>query len=98
MKEWEKLESIYNMNLQTRTRKQRKMHMTVFYCKTSSKSKKLQSFYKAFSYDTFYFATLDNEPITVEKIIDGEFKKYVNNNGNPCQKVLGKRDFGAFFQ
>ena len=41
---------------------------------------------------------MDNESITVEKIIDDEFTKYVNNNGNPCQKVLAKWGFGAFFQ
>ena len=33
---------------------------------------------------------MDNEPITVERFLDGEFTKYVNNDGNPCQKVLGK--------
>ena len=37
-----------------------------------------------------FFATLDNEPITVERFVDGEFTKYVNKDGNPCQKMLGK--------
>ena len=33
---------------------------------------------------------MDNEPITVERFLDGEFTKYVNNDGNPCLKVFGK--------
>ena len=47
-------------------------------------------FRNAFSYDASYFAKLYNEPITVERFVDGEFTKYVNNDGNPCQKELVK--------
>ena len=44
---------------------------------------------------------MDNEPITVERFEDSEFAKYVNNDGNPCQKVKllirASRGFDAFF-
>ena len=55
MKEWEKLESIYNMNLQTRTRKQRKMHMTVkiIAVKLEAKVKNFKVSTRHFSYDRF---------------------------------------------
>ena len=45
---------------------------------------------RQFLYDTFYFATLDNKPITLERFVDSEFTKHVNNNGNPCQRFLVK--------
>ena len=41
-------------------------------------------------YDASYFTTLNNEPITAEKFVDGEFIKYLNKDGKLCQKVLGK--------
>ena len=50
----------------------------------------MKIFPRHFSYDTSYFVTLDNEPITVERFVDAKFKKYVINDGNSCQKVLGK--------
>ena len=55
MKEWEKLESIYNMNLQTRTRKQQKMHMTVkiIAVKLVAKVKNFKVSTRHFSYDRF---------------------------------------------
>ena len=55
MKEWEKLESIYNMNLQTRTRKQQKMHMTVKITavKLVAKVKNFKVSTRHFSYDRF---------------------------------------------
>ena len=28
--------------------------------------------------------------MTLERFVDDEFTKYVNNDGNPCQKVPGK--------
>ena len=92
MKEWEMLEPIYNMDLQTHTRKQVQMHITVKIIaeKLVTKAKNSKVFTRHFSYSTSYFATLDNEPITVERFADGEFTTYVNNDGNPCLKMLVK--------
>ena len=92
MKEWEMLEPIYNMDLQTHTRKQVQMHITVKIIaeKLVTKAKNSKVFTRHFSYSTSYFATLDNEPITVERFVDGEFTTYVNNDGNPCLKMLVK--------
>ena len=92
MKEWEKLEPIYNMNLQAHTRNQVQMYMTgkIIAEKLVAKVRNSKVSTTQFLYDTFYFATLDNEPITLERFVDSEFTKHVNNDGNPCQKVLGK--------
>ena len=34
-----------------------------------------------FKYEKIYFSTLGNEPVTIEIYIEGEFHKYVNNDG-----------------
>ena len=83
---------MYNMNLQAQTRNQVQMYMTVKIIaeKLVAKGKNSKVSTRQFLYDTFYFAILDNEPITLERFVDGEFTKHVNNDGNPCQKVLGK--------
>ena len=92
MKKWEKLEPMYNINLQAHTRKQVQMQTTakIIAKKLVAKVKISKVSTRHFSYDTSYFATLDNKPITVERCADGEFTKYINNDGNSCQKVLGK--------
>ena len=33
---------------------------------------------------------MDNEQATAERFADSEFTKYVNKDGNPCQKLLRK--------
>ena len=83
---------MYNMNLQAQTRNQVQMYMTakIIAEKLVAKGKNSKVSTRQFLYDTFYFAILDNEPITLERFVDGEFTKQVNNDGNPCQKVLGK--------
>ena len=53
--------------------------------KLAAKAKNSKVFARYFSYDTSYF-----EPITVEIFVDSKFTKYINNDGNPCQKVLSK--------
>ena len=80
------------MDLQTHTRKQVQMHMTakIIAVKLAAKAKNSRVSTRHFSYDASYFATLDKELITVEKFTDGAFTKYVNNDGNSCQKILGK--------
>ena len=54
---------------------------------------KAKNFCKAFFVRSSYFGTLDNEPITAERFVDSEFRKYIENDGNLCLKV----GFGAFF-
>ena len=34
-----------------------------------------------FDYNRLYFAMLNNCPVTVEKYVEGEFQKYINNMG-----------------
>ena len=80
------------MDLQTHTHRQVQMHMTakIVAEKLASKAKNSKVFTRHFSDDTTYFVPLDNKPIVVEKFEDGKFTKYVNNDGNPFQKLFGK--------
>ena len=80
------------MDLQAHTRKQVQMHVMVKVIaeKLVAKAKNSKFVTRNFSYDTSHFATLVNEIITVERFADGAFTKYVNSDGNPCQKVLRK--------
>ena len=70
-----KVGTIYNMDLQTQTRKQVQMHITakIIADKLVTKVKNSKVFSRYFSHDTSYFSTLDNEPITVEWFVDDEF-------------------------
>ena len=87
-----KVGAYINMDLQADTGKQLQMHMTtkIIAEKLTAKAKNLKVFTRRFLYDISYFAILGNEPSTVERFPDGEFTKYLNNNGNLCQKILGK--------
>ena len=55
------------------------------------KCKDIEIFKNNFSYDEAYFGLLENEPVTVEKFVEGNFAKYVNNDGNPCVRDISKR-------
>ena len=87
MKEWEKLEPIYNMDIQTHTRKQVQMQVTakIIDEKLAGKAKSPQ-----FLEGIFRTIHLISKQRAVESFVDGEFTKYVNNDGNPCRKVFGK--------
>ena len=88
MKEWEKLELIYNMNLQAHTRKQVQMHMTAkIIAEIQSQKQKTLKFLQGI-FRTIHLTS--QHWITAERFVGGEFTKYVNNDGNPCRKVLGK--------
>ena len=47
-----------------------------------------QEFGSTFSYSKIYYSTLKGLPVTVEEFIDGEFVKYINNNGAISSLVL----------
>ena len=40
-----------------------------------------EAFGQTFQYNKVFFSLLDGEPITIEEYIDGQFVKYVNNDG-----------------
>lgn len=42
------------------------------------------------SYNNVSYGTLNNEPVTIEEFIDGDFVKYVNNDGSICQNRDGE--------
>ena len=63
--------------------------------KLAAKTKNSKVLTRHFSYDTTYVATLVKEPITVERVVDDKFTKYVNNDENPCQRVLGKSFYSS---
>ena len=72
----------WNVDLQSHTRKQVQIHMTpkVIAEKLATKAKNSKVFTRHFSHNASCFATLDSKPINVEKFVDGEFTKYVNND------------------
>jgi len=41
-----------------------------------------QEFGTTFSYNKVYYSTYNENPVTVEEFVEGEFTKYVNNDGN----------------
>ena len=65
----------------------------------AAKVKNSKLFTIHFLFDKSYFATLDNEPITLGRFADCELTNYVNNNRNYLVKVdiQSSRSFGAFF-
>ena len=74
------------------TRKQIQMHMVakVIAQKMTKKCKGMDIFKSNFSYDEAFFSELENEPITVENFVEGDFTKYVTNDGNSCVPDVGK--------
>ena len=90
-----------NIDLQTHKRKQVQTHMTdkVIAERLAAKVKNSKVFTIHFLFGKFYFATLDNEPITLRRFVDCELTNYVNNNRNYLVKVYiqSSQSFGAFF-
>ena len=58
--------------------------------KMTKKCKGMDIFKSNFSYDEAFFSELENEPITVENFVEGDFTKYVTNDGNSCVPDVGK--------
>ena len=48
-----------------------------------------------FSYNNCYFSFMNGEPVTVERFVEGQFVKFVNNNGKPCLPEPGQKDLLA---
>ncbi|XP_066929441.1 uncharacterized protein [Clytia hemisphaerica] len=79
----------YNMTLEEHTRKQVQMH-TAAKAITAKCMKKPGFRENWFQYQTIQFALLNGEPITVEPYVEGDFIKYINNNGVSCKRKSGR--------
>ena len=77
----ETIENDLNLTLEDHTRKQVQMHAVARHIAISLQKKASATFGECFTYNLVYFSTVDHRPVTVEKYIDGEFIKYINNDG-----------------
>lgn len=71
-----------NMTLEDHTRKQVQMHMAARSITKSFAAKVPSEFGETFQYNKAYYAVYKDRPVTVEEFVEGEFHKYVNNDGN----------------
>ena len=63
------------------TRKQVQMHAVAKVLVEKFNQKCPEKFGKTFSYEDVYFTMVDGRPATLERYVDGQCFKYVNNNG-----------------
>ena len=47
-----------------------------------------ENFGECFSYNPVYFGKINQECVTVEEFLPGDFQKYINNNGSICLNDL----------
>ena len=71
-----------NMTLEDHTRKQVQMHMAARCITESFAAKVPLEFGDKFQYNKVYYAVYKQQPVTIEEYVEGEFYKYVNNDGN----------------
>ena len=82
------------MTIDQHARKQVQMH-SVARAVTQTLMRKLPAaFGKSFSHNKVYYSTMEGLSVSIEDFIDGNFDKYINNNGNisepnsPDHKIL----------
>ena len=89
---WNKVAEVYGMTLEQHTRKQAQMHMAAQAIANRLTKKSMQlTEQQWFVYGNAYFSMLGNEPVTVELYVEGDFIKYVNNDGQIGQLIPGKK-------
>ncbi|CAB3977374.1 transient receptor potential cation channel subfamily M member 6-like [Paramuricea clavata] len=81
-----------NQTLETHTKKVVQMHSLAqnfaSQLKTSVEQNGMQeSFGDCFHYGSVYLGKKGDEFVTVEEFVDGEFSKYINNDGTLCKNV-----------
>ena len=81
---WEELEATYNQSLSDHTRKQVQMHGAAKAISTRFRKQMGshgESVGESFTYDEIFYSELEEQPVTVERYIKGDFRIYINNNG-----------------
>lgn len=64
------------------TRKQVQMHTVARQLTKQFSSIVPEEFGQSFAYNKVFYSRLNDEPVTVEEFVSGQFTKYVNNDGN----------------
>ena len=92
---WDKVAEVYGMTLEEHTRKQVQMHMAAqaIANRLVKKCRQFTTQPQWFVYSNAYFSILGDEPVTVELYVEGDFVKYVNNDGQIGQPIAGKKTF-----
>ncbi|KAK6191268.1 hypothetical protein SNE40_003000 [Patella caerulea] len=57
------------------------MHTAASQITKAFNSKISQEFGESFTYNNVYFCKINTTPYTIEEYVDGQFKKWINNNG-----------------
>ena len=69
------------MSLEGHTRKQVQMNAVARHLTKKFAKNVPPEFGRIFEYIKVFFAAFKEQPVTVEEYVEGEFQKYVNNNG-----------------
>ena len=69
------------MSLEDHTRKQVQMNAVARHLTKKFAKNVPPEFGRTFEYIKVFFAVFKEQPVTVEEYVEGEFQKYVNNNG-----------------
>ncbi len=75
------IEDTLKMSVEAHIRKQVQMHNVVKNITQRFSAKIPAEFGQTFSYGKVFYSILENVPVTVEAYIQGEFVKYINNDG-----------------
>ena len=70
------------MTVEDHTRKQVQMHSVARNITQRFSARVPSQFGDCFRYGKVFYSVLNGVPITVEEFVEGEFVKYVNNDGN----------------
>ena len=88
--------STLEVSLENHTRKQCQMHSVARNIAQRLAKKAPSEFGHTFEYNRVYFGMIHQEPVTVEEYVDGEFIKYVNNDGECIESP--QDDLTSIFQ
>lgn len=75
--------------METHTRKQVQMHTVARQLTKRFSSIVPEESGQSFAYNKVFYSRFNDEPVTVEEFVSGQFTKYVNNDGN-C--IIPKED------
>ena len=69
------------MSVEEHTRKKVQMHTVARNITQQFASKAPPQFKETFAYGKVFYSSLDDQPVTAEEYVPGDFVKYVNNDG-----------------
>lgn len=75
------IKNIIGISFEEHAKKQCQMHTVARNVAQRLSKHAPEEFGHTFHYNRVYFSILDEEPITIEEHIDGQFVKYINNDG-----------------